>query len=83
MNETITIEKGSGNVFADLGYPNAEEMLTKARLAQRITEILEQIIQASLLPLASQFRRGVNKTSRCLLPEQHNNACLGVDTEKP
>jgi hypothetical protein len=28
MNETITIEKGSGNVFADLGYPNTEEAFT-------------------------------------------------------
>jgi hypothetical protein len=56
MNETITIEQGSGNIFADLSYPNAEEALTKARLAQCITEILERIIQASLLPLASQLR---------------------------
>ena len=38
MREIMTIEQGSGNVFADLGYPNAEEMLTKARLAQRIME---------------------------------------------
>jgi hypothetical protein len=42
MHKTITIEQGSGNVFADLGYPNTEEALTKARLAQRITEVLEK-----------------------------------------
>jgi predicted XRE-type DNA-binding protein len=42
MGGTITVEQGSGNVFADLGYPNAEEALTKARLAQRITELLEK-----------------------------------------
>jgi predicted XRE-type DNA-binding protein len=42
MSETITIEQGSDNVFADLGYPNAEGVLTKARLAQRITEVLEK-----------------------------------------
>ena len=67
MNETITIEQGSGNVFADLGYPNAEEALTKARLAQRITEILEkkrftQIQAAKLLdidqPKISKLLRG-------------------------
>jgi len=67
MNETITIEQGSGNVFADLGYPNAEEMLTKARLAQRITEVLEkkrltQIQAAQLLgidqPKVSKLLRG-------------------------
>ena len=32
---------GSGNVFADLGFPNAEEMLAKAELAQKITTIIE------------------------------------------
>ena len=33
---------GSGNVFADLGFPNAEEMLAKAELAQKITSIIER-----------------------------------------
>jgi predicted XRE-type DNA-binding protein len=32
---------GSGNVFADLGFPNAEEMLAKAELAQKITAIID------------------------------------------
>ncbi len=32
----------SGNVFADLGLPNAEEMLAKAELAQKITAIIER-----------------------------------------
>lgn len=32
--------EGSGNVFADLGHPNADEMLAKAELAIRITDIL-------------------------------------------
>ena len=67
MSNTITIEQGSGNVFADLGYPNAEEALTKARLAQRITELLEkqrltQIQAAKLLgidqPKVSKLLRG-------------------------
>ncbi len=38
----ITVEKSSGNVFTDLGYPNAEEALAKSRLAQRISEIIER-----------------------------------------
>jgi len=42
MRDTIAIEQSSGNVFADLGYPNAEETLAKARLAQRLAAILEQ-----------------------------------------
>lgn len=32
----------SGNVFADLGFANAEEMLAKAELAQRINAILQR-----------------------------------------
>jgi predicted XRE-type DNA-binding protein len=32
----ISVEKGSGNVFADLGLPNPDLALAKARLVQRI-----------------------------------------------
>ena len=39
MNELI--EKGSGNVYADLGFPDADEMLVKARLAHRIGQIIK------------------------------------------
>ena len=31
----------SGNVYADLGLPDAEEMLVKARLATKISEIIK------------------------------------------
>lgn len=34
--------EGSGNVFADLELPNADELLAKAELAIRITEILRR-----------------------------------------
>jgi len=37
----VEIEKSSGNVFADLGLPDAEEMLVKARLAAKIGEIIK------------------------------------------
>src|SRR5580698_6799049 len=33
----VQIWEGSGNVFADLGLPDAEELLAKANLAHRIT----------------------------------------------
>lgn len=33
---------GSGNVFADLGFPNPEEHLAKARLVQRISEVIKE-----------------------------------------
>nr|WP_231368586.1 helix-turn-helix transcriptional regulator [Mariprofundus ferrooxydans] len=35
------IEKSSGNVYADLGTESAEEMLVKARLAAKISEIIK------------------------------------------
>lgn len=33
--------RGSGNVFADLGLPDAKELQTKLRLAHAINEIIE------------------------------------------
>lgn len=36
------IARGSGNVFADLGFADAEEMQTKVRLAHAINEIVEE-----------------------------------------
>ena len=36
-----TVIEGSGNVFADLGFPDAEELLAKARLASAISDIIE------------------------------------------
>ena len=35
------VVRGSGNVFADLGLPEAKEMQTKLRLAYAINEIVE------------------------------------------
>jgi predicted XRE-type DNA-binding protein len=37
-----TVETGSGNVFADLGLPNPEERLAKAKLVNRISEIIKE-----------------------------------------
>jgi predicted XRE-type DNA-binding protein len=34
--------KGSGNVFADLGMPDAEERLAKAELARQIEHIIKR-----------------------------------------
>jgi len=41
MNDHIEVEASSGNVYADIGLPNAEEMLVKAQLAQKIGEIMK------------------------------------------
>jgi predicted XRE-type DNA-binding protein len=40
MAERIKVTKGSGNVFADLDLPNADERLAKAELALRISELI-------------------------------------------
>ena len=40
MKEEIEVYHGSGNVFADLGLPDAEEMLAKAELARQIVNIV-------------------------------------------
>lgn len=43
MHTTPTaIEPGSGNVYADLGLPDAQEMLVKAKLASKIAEIIQR-----------------------------------------
>ena len=36
----ITVARGSGNVFADLGFPDADTQLVKAELVSRLDDIL-------------------------------------------
>lgn len=61
------IERGSGNVFADLGFPNAEEHLAKAQLVYAIGSAIKargltQIEAAQLMgidqPKVSKLLRG-------------------------
>ncbi|MEH2289995.1 helix-turn-helix domain-containing protein [Nostoc sp.] len=40
MTEEISVQTSSGNVFADLGLANPDELLVKAELARQITEII-------------------------------------------
>jgi predicted XRE-type DNA-binding protein len=67
MKEEIEVYHGSGNVFADLGLPDAEERLAKAELARQILNIiakrrLTQAKAAELLgidqPKVSALTRG-------------------------
>src|SRR5260370_31903252 len=41
MSDQTAITEGTGNIFADLGLPNAEERKTKADLAYQISTIIE------------------------------------------
>src|SRR2546423_15671255 len=36
----VRVERGSGNVFADLGLPNPDLALAKAELVQRIRDVI-------------------------------------------
>ena len=65
--EKIEHEKSNGNVFEDLGLPNPEERLAKARLASMIYDIIEergltQVSAAKILgvsqPKVSALRNG-------------------------
>lgn len=41
-NEEIPVHASSGNIFSDLGRPDAEEALARVRLAQQIAQIIER-----------------------------------------
>lgn len=41
-NRQRTAETGSANVYADLGYRDPEAMLVKARLANRISQVIQR-----------------------------------------
>ena len=41
-NEEISVTKSSGNVFADLGLANPEELIIKAELARQIAKIIAE-----------------------------------------
>jgi predicted XRE-type DNA-binding protein len=38
----VPVQRGSGNVYAELGYGDAEGMLVKAQLVAKIAEIIRQ-----------------------------------------
>jgi len=42
MDDDIGIERGSSNVFADLGRPDADAHLLKAELVSRIDQIIRE-----------------------------------------
>ena len=42
MTRRVSAEKSSGNVFADIGLPNAEEHLVKAHLVLRIDQLMRE-----------------------------------------
>jgi predicted XRE-type DNA-binding protein len=55
---TETIELGSGNVFADLGYADADSHLFKAQLVTRIKDVM---VQRGLTQTAAAKAAGVSQ----------------------
>jgi predicted XRE-type DNA-binding protein len=56
VTKSTEIERSSGNVFADIGTPNAEEHLLKAQLVSRLDDLIKarkltQVAAARLLGL--------------------------------
>ncbi len=95
--DKIKIERGSGNVFADLGRPDAEAHLLKAKLVSRIDEIirqrgLKQVETAKLLgpsqPDVSRLLRGnfreysVERLLRLLLALGHASFATHVHSDQ-
>lgn len=89
MSEKIKVTRSSGNVFADLGLPNADERLAKADLAIAIKRELDarkwtQARAAEYLfltqPQVSKIRNGkLEEFSRDTLQKILRN--LGIDVE--
>jgi predicted XRE-type DNA-binding protein len=62
--ERTEIHEGTGNVYRDLGFPDAEEMLVKAQLVHKISEIirsrgLTQVEAARILGLTQPKLSGI------------------------
>lgn len=57
-DKTRGITRGSGNVFADLGFADAEERQTKLRLAYALNEIMDA---QRLTQAAATERLGLNQ----------------------
>ncbi|MGD0429872.1 MAG: helix-turn-helix transcriptional regulator [Acetobacteraceae bacterium] len=89
MVDNIKVEVGSGNVFADLGLPDAEESLAKAELASRIGEVIRQrrLTQAAAGELLGIDQPKVSRLQRGYLTNfsverlMHFLTLLGRDVE--
>ena len=60
-------ENSSGNVFADLGFPNSEQELVKAKLTAQIYQLLNErgITQAEAAKLLGTTQAKVSTLMRC------------------
>jgi predicted XRE-type DNA-binding protein len=71
MKKKIDYTPGSGNVFADLGFPDAEEMLAKADLAIQINDLIKKkkLTKAKVAALLAIDQEQIVALSKGLLSE--------------
>jgi predicted XRE-type DNA-binding protein len=64
---TTKHEKSSGNIFADLGFPNSEQELVKAKLTVQIYNILKSqgLSQTQAAKLLGTTQSQVSALMRC------------------
>lgn len=58
MKNDAAVTRGSGNIFADLGIPNAEDELLKARMVLAIKSLIEK---QELTQTAAAARMGISQ----------------------
>ena len=63
----IEHEKSNGNLFADLGFPNSEQELIKARLTAKIYRLLKEqgLTQSGAAKLLGTTQAQVSALMRC------------------
>ena len=66
MSGKISVRRGSGNVFADLGFERPEEELLKAQLVREIRDILKRrrLTQAKAAELLGLKQPDVSELAR-------------------
>jgi predicted XRE-type DNA-binding protein len=87
--DRITVEEGSGNIFADIGLPNPEQVLAKADLAIRISEAIRarRLTQSQAARTLKLDERKIFRLSRGQLSDfsveglMHLLTLLGRDIE--
>jgi predicted XRE-type DNA-binding protein len=62
-------EKSSGNVFTDLGFPNSEQELVKAKLTVQIYQLLKErgLTQGEAAKLLGTTQAQISALMRCRL----------------
>jgi predicted XRE-type DNA-binding protein len=74
----IPVTQGSGNVFADLGFAEPEEELTKAQLASHIRQVIHR---RRLTQVAAAALMGIDQPKVSALLNGRLLTSLGQDVE--